>query len=356
MIRRMVSALCLSGLLSTIAVADEGKPKLPDMVYVKVSTTLGDFTLELNRLKAPGTVDNFVSYVDTGHFEGTMFHRIIKDFMIQGGGMNPDYSPKPTKPAIKNEADNGLKNTKGTVAMARTGDPHSATCQFFINTVDNSFLNHRSKDSGGWGYCVFGRIADGMDIVEKIRNTPVKMDPRADPGKPAAALEPVIIKKMTKLDPNDPACKKAAEAAQKMEQDAAHSLVEGKTKAMDEAKNVVKSKGGDITKGKLSATGLWSLDTVEGTGASPLPTSTVTAHYSGWLTNGTPFQSSVGKEPLVYPLNQLIAGWQEGMGTMKKGGKRFLIVPSESAYGVQGRPGIPPNATLVFEVELLDFK
>lgn len=136
---------------------------------VKLHTSLGVITLELDAEKAPESVKNFIAYVEAGHYDGTIFHRVIKDFMIQGGGMLPDMSQKPTSAPIKNEANNGLKNVRGSVAMARTSDPHSATAQFFINTVDNDFLNFRNESVQGWGYAVFGKVIDGLDIVEQIR-------------------------------------------------------------------------------------------------------------------------------------------------------------------------------------------
>jgi peptidyl-prolyl cis-trans isomerase B (cyclophilin B) len=117
-------------------------------------------------------VQNFLAYVEAGHYDNTLFHRVIKGFMIQGGGFEPGMKQKPTRDPIKNEADNGLKNVTGTVAMARTQAPHSATAQFFINVTDNDFLDFRSADSQGWGYCVFGRVTDGLDVVEAIRSVP----------------------------------------------------------------------------------------------------------------------------------------------------------------------------------------
>lgn len=122
---------------------------------ITLKTNLGDIVIELDYDKAPVTAKNFEEYVKSGFYKGTIFHRVIKGFMIQGGGLTADMDNKPTNAPIKNEADNGLKNDRGTIAMARTQDPHSATAQFFINTVDNSFLNFRSKDLNGWGYCVF---------------------------------------------------------------------------------------------------------------------------------------------------------------------------------------------------------
>ncbi|MEN3111649.1 peptidylprolyl isomerase [Uliginosibacterium paludis] len=136
---------------------------------VKLHTSHGVITLELDAEKAPESVRNFLAYVEAGHFDGTIFHRVIKDFMIQGGGMLPDMSQKPTQAPIKNEANNGLKNVRGSIAMARTSDPHSATAQFFINTVDNDFLNFRSESVQGWGYAVFGKVVEGMEVVDAIR-------------------------------------------------------------------------------------------------------------------------------------------------------------------------------------------
>ncbi|MBS4020495.1 peptidylprolyl isomerase [Azonexus hydrophilus] len=136
---------------------------------IKLTTNHGVITLELDAEKAPKTVENFIAYVEAGHYNGTIFHRVIKNFMIQGGGMEPGMNQKETRDPIENEAANGLKNVRGSIAMARTNDPHSATAQFFINTVDNDFLDFRAPSGQGWGYCVFGQVVEGMDVVDKIR-------------------------------------------------------------------------------------------------------------------------------------------------------------------------------------------
>lgn len=136
---------------------------------VKLTTNHGDIVLELDAEKAPETVKNFLAYVEAGHYNNTVFHRVINGFMIQGGGFEPGMKQKPCGEPIQNEANNGLKNDAGTIAMARTNAPHSATAQFFINVSDNDFLNHRSPDMQGWGYCVFGKVSEGMDVVEKIK-------------------------------------------------------------------------------------------------------------------------------------------------------------------------------------------
>ncbi|MDA0824150.1 MAG: peptidylprolyl isomerase [Proteobacteria bacterium] len=136
---------------------------------VKIETTMGSITLELDSAKAPNTVANFLQYVEDDFYTGTIFHRVIDGFMVQGGGLDAKMNNKPTQAPIKNEADNGLSNLDATVAMARTNDPHSATAQFFINVKDNLFLNHTSPTPDGWGYCVFGRVVDGYDTVSAMK-------------------------------------------------------------------------------------------------------------------------------------------------------------------------------------------
>ena len=139
------------------------------MTQVKLTTNFGDIVIELNEEKAPITAANFIEYVKKGHYENVVFHRVIKGFMIQGGGFEPGMKEKKDKrPSIQNEADNGLKNEKYTLAMARTMDPHSASAQFFINVADNGFLNHTAKTAQGWGYAVFGKVVAGFDVVDKI--------------------------------------------------------------------------------------------------------------------------------------------------------------------------------------------
>ena len=139
---------------------------------VEITTTLGPITVELNQDKAPKTVENFLGYVKSGFYDGTIFHRVISGFMIQGGGMDKDMKTKATNSSIENEASNGLSNLDGSIAMARTSDPHSATAQFFINTEDNPGLDFQSETEQGWGYCVFGEVDDGMDVVTKIDAVP----------------------------------------------------------------------------------------------------------------------------------------------------------------------------------------
>lgn len=162
-----------------------------DRTLVKMETTKGDFVLELFPDKAPHTVANFLQYVNAGAYDGTIFHRVMNGFMIQGGGFDQDMRPRKNNAPIRNEADNELKNIPYSVAMARTNDPHSASNQFFINVANNDFLDHRSKSSQGWGYAVFGKVVDGMNVVDAIKAVPVTN--RA--GHENVPREPVVIKR-----------------------------------------------------------------------------------------------------------------------------------------------------------------
>lgn len=165
---RRLFLLLLAGLLGTTGALAQDHP------VVMFETTQGNFEVTLNPEKAPITVKHFLELVDSGHYDGTVFHRVIKGFMIQGGGLNEDLQRVGGARPISNEADNGLSNVTGTIAMARTSEPHSATDQFFINTVDNTKLDHTRKDIYGWGYAVFGRVSRGMDVVHKIENSPTQ--------------------------------------------------------------------------------------------------------------------------------------------------------------------------------------
>jgi len=160
---------------------------------VRIVTSKGDIEIELNQQKAPQSVKNFLNYVNSGHYNGTVFHRVIKGFMIQGGGYDQRFQKKTTQQAIANEADNGLKNNRGTIAMARTNVPHSATAQFFINTNDNRSLNHSEKSMRGWGYAVFGKVTKGMQVVDSIENVRTGAKP---PFTRDAPQQDIIIQKI----------------------------------------------------------------------------------------------------------------------------------------------------------------
>jgi peptidyl-prolyl cis-trans isomerase B (cyclophilin B) len=189
----MHKALILCLVLAAVAVSFNPLAAKEGRTMVNLKTSMGDIVLELDAEKAPETVANFLQYVREGFYDGTIFHRVIDGFMIQGGGMDKDMVEKPTRKPIKNEADNGLGNEQYTVAMARTQDPNSATAQFFINVKDNTFLNHRSKTVQGWGYTVFGKVVQGRDVVDRIKAVPT-----ANKGyHQDVPIEPVLIEQAT---------------------------------------------------------------------------------------------------------------------------------------------------------------
>ena len=208
--------LCLPALLGVTGAAAQTKaatpqkpatapaPAAPAHPRVALETSKGNIVVELYQDKAPKTVKNFLDYVKAGFFNGTIFHRVIPNFMVQGGGFTPDMTEKPTRPPIQNEADNGLANQRGTLAMARTPDPHSAGAQFFINLKDNTFLNHTAKTSQGWGYAVFGRVVEGMEVVDAIAQVPTATKGMYE-NVPA---QPVVITRARLLSAAKPANKK----------------------------------------------------------------------------------------------------------------------------------------------------
>lgn len=184
----------MAALAAMIAVSGEARAANP---RVRLDTTMGVVVLELTPRLAPRTVENFLQYVNDGFYDGTVFHRVIKGFMIQGGGLTAEMERKPTRPPIENEADNGLENRPGSIAMARTGDPHSATAQFFINTADNASLDFKEKSVQGWGYCVFGRVVQGMDVVSAIE----AVETGRKAGHRDVPVAPVVIRSATVVTP-----------------------------------------------------------------------------------------------------------------------------------------------------------
>ena len=191
--RQMRVVLGIVGLLltvTTVGAKEGGNP------VVVMKTSLGDVKIELDKAKAPVTVDNFLVYVNDKFYDGTIFHRVIPAFMIQGGGFDKDMNQKKTKAPIKNEAGNGLKNVTGTLAMARTSDPNSATAQFFINTKDNAFLDHKNDTAQGYGYAVFGKVVDGMDVVKKIEQVQTTTRPPYE----NVPVTPVVIESIRVVD------------------------------------------------------------------------------------------------------------------------------------------------------------
>ena len=187
---RMFRALCAL----SIILASAGTTMAAAKPIVTFKTSMGDFTVQLEPEKAPETVANFLQYVRDGHYNGTIFHRVIAKFMVQGGGFTEDFRQKPTRGPIPNEADTSLPNERGTVSMARTGDPHSATAQFFVNVVYNKFLDHTAKNQTGWGYTAFGRVIKGMNIVGRIARTETgSKGPYSDVPLESITIEKVIV-------------------------------------------------------------------------------------------------------------------------------------------------------------------
>lgn len=202
--RRLLATLLIPSLLLSLAAAP-ALAKEDSKVKVVLDTSLGKIVLLLDQEKAPLTVASFLSYVDDGFYDGTVFHRVIPSFMVQGGGFDQQYQQKRTKAPVKNEADNGLRNVRGSIAMARTSNPHSATAQFFINTVNNRSLDHSSPTPSGWGYTVFGQVIEGMDVVNRIGATRTGQG-RLN-GQPAADVPvlPILINSASRVLPAAPA-------------------------------------------------------------------------------------------------------------------------------------------------------
>ena len=359
------------------APAPAATPAVEKVAHVRMQTSFGDIVLELDGEKAPVSVANFLKYVDKGFYDNTLFHRTIPNFMIQGGGYGGGLiEKKDTDAPIKNEWQNGLKNFRGAIAMARTMQPDSATAQFFINTVDNPRLDEGGPSLGGAGYAVFGKVIAGMGVVDAIKDVPTRNEQSI--GFQPTPAEPVVIEKVSRVASDQlsaatkaaeesvakgqaelkrrlDAIKAAAEATRKRVEEQAKALgtpEEQFTKAMD----LLKAKGVDVAPGSKTASGLWVTDITVGTGAQPVETDTIKVHYTGWLVNGNKVDSSLDRgQPTQMRLNQFIKGWVEGISAMKAGGKRYLVIPYELGYGEQGRPPvIPSKSTLVFEVELLE--
>lgn len=350
-------------LFTGAAAGQEKKGELPPTdsmhPYVTMETTLGDIVLKLDAEKAPITTLNFLRYADDKFYEGTIFHRVMSTFMIQGGGYTASMDQKTAglHAPIRNEWKNGLSNARGTVAMARLGGGkhHSATSQFFINVVDNARLD---SPTDGAAYAVFATVVSGMDTtVEAIRTTEVGTNPKLPMGRvvPTETVEIKSVHLTSEFDRNK--TEKLAAEAEKKFGGAETAAKSEKVKAMQDV--IAKFEKETGKKAVTTDSGLSYIDMVDGDGEQPEPTDRVEVHYTGWLTDGTKFDSSVDRgQPFAFSLQGgVIKGWLEGVKTMKVGGKRKLIIPSDLGYGKRGSGRtIPANATLVFDVELLAIK
>ena len=329
-------------------------PKRP-FEFVVFSTNMGDMTLMLDRETAPASVENFMQYVRDGFYSEVIFHRVMSNFMVQGGGFAVDGEKKETRAGVKNEWKNGLKNERGTISMARVGNqPDSGTSQFFLNVVDNPFLD---EPRDGAAYAVFGVIVEGMDVLEAIRAVPTGDGQIGGVTRPNVPQELVYIKSASVIDDATTLGDAAKAEAEKWKDKWTPQRNYKTSRDASFKANVAKL----AAEGTTTESGLKWVDLEVGTGAMPAsPSAEITAQYIGWFPDGSIFDASrtflTPEGSFTRPLNRVIAGWTEGLATMKVGGSRFLEIPSDLAYGDSGRGGIPGGATLLFEVKLLDTK
>ncbi|MEM8835212.1 MAG: peptidylprolyl isomerase [Planctomycetota bacterium] len=349
-LRSALAALLLAAVPAATASAQdasaEGETAEPQ--YVLFTTTLGEILLELDTENAPITVDNFLQYVDSGHYDNTIFHRVMANFMIQGGGFDADFNERPTRDPIQNEWQNGLRNIRGTIAMARTTGPDTASSQFFINVRDNAVLDKARPQTGGAGYAVFGKVVAGLDTVDLIRLQPIGV---RGPHRHAPTTD-IVIQQATRV-PNQ-----EVEDAKTLVRSTNQRVRERIAQAqIQQAIDLLGEKGVSPNEVEQLPSGLLIADAVVGEGTKPIDnTATVKVDYYGWFVDGREFDSSHKRGvPASFQLNKVVSGWTEGVGGMNVGGKRYLIVPPNLGYGSNGNPraGIGPLDYLVFEVDLL---
>jgi cyclophilin family peptidyl-prolyl cis-trans isomerase len=326
-----------------------------------IKTAKGEITLELDAEKAPGTVLNFDYYVSAGFYNGTIFHRVIPNFMIQGGGFLPDETQKSEglREPIANEWRNGLKNVRGSIAMARIGRrPDSATAQFFINLKDNPVLD---KPNDGAAYCVFGTVTAGIETVDAIAAVPTVAKASFGGREKANPVEPILIETITAVTPldRDKATARKTVAAEEIANAEKIAKEAAQKAAMAEVEDFVAAKEKELgAKREVTDSGLISIVMQAGTGTvKPTVKDKAKVHYTGTFLDGKEFDSSrkPGRQPFDVNLaGGVIQGWLEGLKLMTEGERRLFIIPPDLAYGPGGSPGaIPPNSWLVFDVEML---
>ncbi len=343
-------------------------------MFVEMKTNFGDIIIEVDTERAPVTAENFLQYVRDDFYSGLVFHRVVPGFVIQGGGFDQELKLVPPRAPIENEWLNGLTNVRGSLSMARTSAPNSATSQFFINLSDN--INLDQPISGNAAYAVFAYVVEGLDVVDKV--AAVQQGTRTTPQGPMqnVPMENVVIESVSIIEDEETiqalhesqaevreareekiAARRAelaeVEKRQKEEQMRAEKQRE---EQFAKAKSLLEGKDIDLEGAQTTDSGLWYLITEEGEGESPTIQDTVVCHYRLWLPSGNEVDSSHSRnQPATFPLGRVIKGWQEGVQLLKPGGTAYFIVPPDLGYGSGGAGGsIPPNAVLVFEVQLLE--
>lgn len=341
--RKTVAAPHSAALADTPGRSDA--PADPLHPRVRIETTLGELIVELDAETAPATAMNFVQYVQDGFYDGTIFHRVLKDSMIHGGGYTPKMKEKlrGLRPDIPGAWRSTLPNKRGTIAMLRAAGPaggRAASTQFYINVVDNPRLDDPKFHGIN---AVFGRVVEGQDTLERIRNTPVTTHPDYAAGRSAVVPVRTVVIKAIRLIGTFDALEVQAVAAE------AEVADEKRVLALIEE---LERKAG--RKAVTTESGLRYVDLVVGGGPPPFITDTVEFNYRGTLLDGTEFESTLETHPAERQVMKLIRGLQQALTTMNEGGRRTVIIPPELAFGERGVPGfVPPDSTLVFEVELL---
>jgi cyclophilin family peptidyl-prolyl cis-trans isomerase len=309
---------------------------------VRIETTLGSYVIELNGEKAPATALNFLQFTQDGYYDGTVFHRVLADSMIQGGGYLPDMEQRALKraPMFVDNWRSDLLNKRGTIGLIRGTGPHTAAAEFYINVVDNIRLDEARRKGL---YSVFGRVVDGMEVVDRIAG--VRVGPHAkyvDGQSAVVPLEPVVIQRAQVVGVFNPLPLQQSMYAARADQELkARAMLEQIALASD--RSVV-----------TTESGLAYVDVIEGRGLTPALTDDIELNYEGKLVDGTIFETTFTEEPTMRQPGKLVRGLQETLTSMKEGGRRTVAIPPEMAFGTDGIPGhIPPDSFIIFDIELL---